>query len=418
MTHYTYYDPSFSYIYSFFAITAFLYFSKKYILQKKNVDLIFVSVFLGIIILIRQINGLIIFFVPFISGSFYELRNVISSTVKKPILVLKAVVIIVLILSVQAVLWYIETGHFFVYSYQGEGFNFMKPAFGKVLFSYKKGLFVYAPLLFLSLAGLYFLAMKKDLFQFFMWIGFFLLLTYIISSWWSWSYGASFGHRAYVDFYSIFFIPLAFSFQFTQKWWKWAFIILCTLTIPLNLIQTKQYRSYILHWGDMNKQGYWKVFLHLEDRYKGILWKKHYDFNNSNTVYLDSLSIGNIKINPHSWTSVLDISTNKFHSFPKANILQLQFNNNFSSSEKAKIVLTIDDTVSNKQAYYHEVPVIHFADDKLDKYQLGTYNFEFHPVSDSGQLVLKIHVKTEDDSLIMDNLSMRIVSYGKQIKEQ
>ena len=413
LTHHTYYDPSFSHIYSFFAITAFLFFTKAYFLKKDNSGFILASLFLGLVILIRQINGLVILFIPFIAGSFPVLKDTVLTTLKKPGLVLKTLVIVLLFLSIQSILWYIETGHFFIYSYQGERFNFLKPAFSNVLFSYRKGLFVYAPLLFFSLAGLYFLIIKKSYFQLFTWLAFFVLLTYMISSWWSWSYGASFGHRAFIDFYAVFLIPLAFSLQYMKKPGKWGFLVLCMLTIPVNLIQTKQYRGYILHWGDMDKQGYWKVFLHLEDRYKGILWKRHYDFNQSGVAYLDSLSLGNIKIPPNLWTSIFKDRTNKFPSFSQTNILQMQFKNRFSSSEKAKIVITINDTVSNKPVYYHEVPVIHFADDKLNKNQLGTYNFEFHPLADSGQYVLDIHTKSEEDTLSIEDLKIRFIDYEK-----
>ena len=33
------------------------------------------------------------------------------------------------------------------------------------------------------------------------------------------------------------------------------------LTIPISVIQTYQYKEYILHWIDMDKEKFWKVFL-------------------------------------------------------------------------------------------------------------------------------------------------------------
>lgn len=411
LTHYTYYDPSFSHVYSFFAITAFLYFVKSYFQERDNTSFILASLFFGVIILIRQINGIIILFVPFIAESFPVLKDNILETLRKPTLLFKALVIVLLIFSIQSILWYIETGKLFIYSYQGEGFNFLKPAFSKLLFSYRKGLFVYAPLLFLSLSGLYFLLTKKLFFQLISWLSFFCLLTYIISSWWSWTFGASFGHRAFVDYYTIFLIPLAFLLQDLKGVAKWIFLLICLLTIPLNLIQTKQYQSYILYWGDMTKQGYWKVFLHLDDTYKSILWKKHYDFNNSNTTILDSILLDNIKVAQESWISVLDKKTMEFHSFEKVNILQVQFRNRFSSTDKAKIVVAIEDSTANNLSFYKEVPVIHFADDKLNKYQLGTYNFEIPTVIDSTHCRLKIHVKTEGHALDLDDFKIRLINH-------
>lgn len=155
LTHYTYCDSSYSHVYSFFAITSFLFFAKSYFLTKKKKWFIFAAISLALIVLLRQMNILVILFIPFISGSYTDLKEIIKHTIRKKGLLILGIISFLGVFSIQSILWYVETGRFFLYSYQGEGFNFFNPAFFKVLFSYKKGLFVYTPLLFFSLVGLY-----------------------------------------------------------------------------------------------------------------------------------------------------------------------------------------------------------------------------------------------------------------------
>lgn len=58
----------------------------------------------------------------------------------------------------------------------------------------------------------------------------------------------------------------------------------------MNIIQTFQYKNYILNWGEMDKEMYWKVFLRTEDQFKGLVWKRTYDFSQYKT--LKEITIG------------------------------------------------------------------------------------------------------------------------------
>ena len=412
LTHYTYCDSSYSHVYSFFAITAFLFFSKNYFVTKSNKSFLLAAFTLGLIVILRQINGMIVMFLPFISGSLVNFRETLVQTFNKIWLILLGLFIFLTVFSIQSALWYIEAKQFFLYSYQGEGFDFHDPAFLKVLFSYKKGLFVYTPILFFSFVGLIILFHQKKYFQLISWVSFFIILTYMISSWGYWSYGSGFGHRVYIDYYAVFFILLAIATNSLNRIWKYSFILLCISTITLNIIQTKQYNQFILHWDEMNKSSYWKVFLKLDHRYQGFLWKKTYYFNERTTKCTDSLFVGNLQIQPKSWAPILIEDVNKFSSFDSTNIIQIKFKNDFLSKNKSKIVVSITDSVTNNIAYYHEAPIIHFPDNNLlNEYQEGVFNFEFSPIKDPEKYVLKIHAKTEDKELKMVDFKIRMLGY-------
>ena len=277
VTHYSNYDAGFSHIYSLFAITAFIYFIKSYLHQKKINHFFLGCLFLGLIFILRPPNILIILFIPFLAGSIKEMKLGFTTlfTNKKNLVI--GILLFFVISSIQSILWYMQTGNFFVYSYQGEGFNFLSPHFLSILFSYKKGLFIYSPILLITLFSILWLAYKKYSYLLFTWVCFFLALTYVLSSWWCWFYGCSYGLRAYIDYYVIFFIPFAIMLNKIKVAPKLFFMSLALSTIPLNIIQTYQYKEFILHWIDMDEEMYWKVFLKTDDRFKGLIWKNKYD---------------------------------------------------------------------------------------------------------------------------------------------
>jgi hypothetical protein len=140
-----------------------------------------------------------------------------------------------------------------------------------VLFSFRKGAFIYTPLLIVSVIGLLVL-IKKRKFQGWSLFLFFALLVYLISSWWNWYYGPSFGQRPFVEFYGISALLIAFLFRFIQKKTiKIALISFSVLCVFLNLIQTFQYHSGIISSWDMNAKKYGYTFLKTGQQYRNCL---------------------------------------------------------------------------------------------------------------------------------------------------
>ena len=145
-----------------------------------------------------------------------------------------------------------------------DGFNFLHPEIINFLFSYRKGMFVYTPLLLLSITG--FIPMfRSNLYRSFMLLTFLYILIYTFSSWFMWFYGGSFSQRVMIDFYAFFSVLLAAGLQKldghrTKKY----FLGLMVLLILFCQVQTYQYRRMQIHWSDMNKEKYWEVFMRID----------------------------------------------------------------------------------------------------------------------------------------------------------
>ena len=106
---------------------------------------------------------------------------------------------------------------------------------------------------------------RQNRFRFIALLAFFLINTYIISSWEEWWYGCSYGHRVFIDFYAIVAILLGMLYLSINgsNILKWTLHVLVISCIGLNLIQTYQHYTSIVPACFNNKTLYWQNFLKL-----------------------------------------------------------------------------------------------------------------------------------------------------------
>jgi hypothetical protein len=207
---------------------------------------------------------LIVLILPFLAGNLTTLKQGFEKLLNNKFYLILSFCIFLTIISIQFIYYKIATGQFFVYSYGEEGFNFRNPHIIDILFSYKKGLFLYTPIFLLSFTGGYFL-WKSSKFEFFAFFAFFAFLTYTFSSWWMWYYGGSFSSRVYVEYISLFMILLSISLdKIKSKSIYRLFISLIVMLVIICQIQTYQYRYYDIHWSEMTKEKYWDAFLRID----------------------------------------------------------------------------------------------------------------------------------------------------------
>lgn len=262
--YYTVGEPAMSHIYSFALIAAFVYYGQLFFERFRTSHLLILAGLLGLIILVRPVNGLVLLLLPFIAASHSKFKAGFNEVVQYKFRLLVSFCIVLAIISIQPIIYYIQTGYFWIYSYGNEGFNFFDPQVFNILFSYKKGLFLYTPLALLSLVGMVVLY-RRSRFEFYSLSSFLIVLTYLLSSWWSWWYGGSFSSRVYMDYFVLLAILLGTSYKLLKtNLSKYVYSALILLFIVVCQIQTFQYRYYFIHWEDMDKQKYWDVFMRID----------------------------------------------------------------------------------------------------------------------------------------------------------
>jgi hypothetical protein len=153
----------------------------------------------------------------------------------------------------QMLYWKTTTGEWLYYSYVDEKFFWNQPLIPQVLFSFRKGWFIYTPLMLFAVAG--FFRMRKYTGAWMLGIVTYMVLSlYVISCWWCWWYGGTFGQRSFIEMYGLMALPLAalLTWLSTHKRGRLSvpgFLLLLSL---MNLWQTMQYIRGGIHWDSMN----------------------------------------------------------------------------------------------------------------------------------------------------------------------
>lgn len=253
-------EPGMSHVFSFAAVGGFIYYLLLWIKTNKMPHLLYAAIALGLVMLIRPVNAMVVLFIPFLCGSFSGLKQVFFRWIKSPAAIAVVVIVPLAVVFIQLVMYKIAVGSFFVYSYNKEGFNFADPHIFDILFSYKKGLFLYTPALFVGLFGVYWF-FKDNLFKGLSFLLAFLVVSYVLSSWWLWWYGGSFSARPFIEFIPFLIIPLGLLLNNAGKWARYELSMLFVLLVYVCQIQTWQYRNGILHWDSMTSEMYWDIFL-------------------------------------------------------------------------------------------------------------------------------------------------------------
>ena len=174
--------------------------------------------------------------------------------------------------SIQLIYWKYITGNWLHYSYvsSGEGsesgiaFNFWQPHLMEVLFSFRKGWFVYSPAMLLAFVGLIFGIRKKQAWSTSL-ILFFIFNLWIVSSWHCWWYAECFGQRSLVQSYPIMALGLGAILSLPKsKWFRAIAGLAVVATIVLNLFQSYQYERGVIDASRQTKKYYMASFFDTE----------------------------------------------------------------------------------------------------------------------------------------------------------
>ncbi len=259
--YYSVFENAMSHVYSFFMLSIFLYYSVKWYANPTIKISFALGLFFGLIVLIRPSN-ILFAIIPILFGvkSTNDIKNRLLVYKKYWKLLFVLVFAMLIPWLPQIAFWYYVSGNFIHYSYPAEArFYFSNPHLIDGLFSYRKGWFLYTPLMLLTVLSIPLL--KKYAADWFYPTFIFLIVnTYVILSWPIWWYGGGFGQRAFIDSYPLMIFAICVLIQFIinqQKIIQIAFSVIFLFFIWLNLFQTRQYRSTSIHWDSMSKEAYW-----------------------------------------------------------------------------------------------------------------------------------------------------------------
>lgn len=267
--YYAFMESGMSHVYTFslFSILIWLFDKEKIRFQ----DALLIGTIAGMLFLVRNSNAILLLYFPLLQ---YVGKSVKSDFFLQPRLILIAAIPSLALVSVQLAYLHWATNHWMISAYFGERFFWSQPEVFKFLFSFRKGWFVYSPLMLLVLPGLWFMFRKREGETLPIVITLVLSL-YVFSAWWCWWYGGSFGMRAMIDLYAILSIPLAHCLQWIvqqRKMIRTVCISILGLAVMFNISQTYQYQIAVIHWDGMTATLYKENFFKLKtpQEYPGL----------------------------------------------------------------------------------------------------------------------------------------------------
>lgn len=269
---YSLFQGTMAHVYNFALITAFVWYSMRWHEQpgvvngkQRTGSAIRLGLLVGLISLIRPTNIIIIiFFFLYGALSRKELRDRAAALMKDYRLLLVMAVTAIIIWVPQMVYWKEMTGQWLWFSYgNDERFFFSDPAILKGLFSWRKGLFIYTPLMIFSFAGIIALWIRRSPHALAVTV-FVPLNIYIIFSWWCWWYGGGFGQRAFIDSYALMAVSAAALLTVActpgRKPFRNAVFAAFILLTSLGIFGNIQYYHGAIHWDSMTKEAFFDSF--------------------------------------------------------------------------------------------------------------------------------------------------------------
>ncbi len=249
----------------FALISIFLFYCDSWHRKQTIGNTILIGFLSGLITLIRPTNILVL--LVFFFWDTFSLKSILQRAtffIRNYKKVLLMVLFFFIVWTPQFIYWKFVSGKFLFFSYGdlGASFFWSNPQFGNILFSFRKGWWVYTPLMLIASLSI-FLLLKGRKTKFLAVFIFLIANIYVQASWWCWWFGGSFGLRAFIDSYGILAIPLAALVEYSFQLKKKGIVILSLLSVLTfyNLFQTKQFNHQAIHYWWMSRTGYWLNFL-------------------------------------------------------------------------------------------------------------------------------------------------------------
>jgi len=228
-------------------------------------NLLAIAVFIVLTALAKP-SEVLVLLIPFFWGVFNRetFRQKLRLIGKYRNQFISAIIAGLIVALPQMIYWYSETGYILYDSYKnpGVGLDLATPHIVNVLFSFKKGWFIYTPVMIFSVIGFVQLY-RKDKGVFVPVLAYSLVAFYILSSWTEWWYGASYSIRPMITLYPLLAITLGSFIEMVSKkriLVKTLFAVFTVFFIVLNLFQTWQLNHYILDPYRTNKAYYFAIF--------------------------------------------------------------------------------------------------------------------------------------------------------------
>lgn len=240
--------------------TLIIWLTIKWYKTRKTSTIIFLGIVCGLTILIRP-TEFVCLIIPLLWPTTENRITLFKSYIKQLFIF---TLFVILLGSVQLIYWKMKTGDFLFIDYgnPAEGLDLLGPHTMDTLFSFRKGWFIYTPImLFATMGFIAIYRMNRKLFL--PLFTFFVLNLYLVSSWSCWWYATSFSQRALIPSMVIMLIPLGYLLKFiwtNKPLLQYLTGAIVVILITLNIFQSIQFHKGVIPGDRMTKEYYFSSF--------------------------------------------------------------------------------------------------------------------------------------------------------------
>ncbi len=254
--HYLTFDATFSHACAFFLVACLLWITERWWSSPTPARTITLGLVVGALFLVRH-SHLLLILIPALyrPSDLWTRRASISA----------AGLVALLVALPQLAIYKAVTGAWIVspYSLLPATMTFWSPEIAGILVTLPKGLFFWSPVLLTSVAGVFLL---RDQARAFRWssVAVFLLLTWLVGSWYDWQFGGSYGHRGFTDVLPLLALPMAAAFDRLRQASRpihAAGVALISAAVALSLFQMVQYWNGLIPFQNTTWSDYSEIFL-------------------------------------------------------------------------------------------------------------------------------------------------------------
>lgn len=243
------------YLFALIAAMGYYFFKAVHSTQLHHKSIVFAAVLFGLTTVIRPTHVLLFIFPLIYLWSYFPTKKQLFR-----ILALFPLSSFLWNLP-QIIYWKMIGGNWLISNLHSEEIILIDPNLRDFLFSFRKGWLLYTPIFLLLVPGFYQLR-KINTLLFRSLIVLTIVAIWVVSSWETWWYAASFSQRVMIDYYPLLLMPIGFALQKCswKSWTTWLISFFIGICFVLNIIQSTQVLAGYLHEGRMSKSHYFYIF--------------------------------------------------------------------------------------------------------------------------------------------------------------